>query len=91
VDFAALMIELAKREINELHVEAGYKLNGSLLAAGEIDELLLYMAPTLLGNASMGMFDLPMFTAMDQTIPLTIQQLDFVGKDIRIRARFSSH
>ncbi|HEY7985833.1 MAG TPA: bifunctional diaminohydroxyphosphoribosylaminopyrimidine deaminase/5-amino-6-(5-phosphoribosylamino)uracil reductase RibD [Methylophilaceae bacterium] len=87
VDFAALMQELARREINELHVEAGYKLSGSLLNAGMIDELVLYMAPTLLGNASMGMFDLPVFTEMDQAVSLTIQQLDFVGKDIRIRAR----
>jgi diaminohydroxyphosphoribosylaminopyrimidine deaminase/5-amino-6-(5-phosphoribosylamino)uracil reductase len=91
VDFTALMHELAVREINELHVEAGFKLSGSLLAANMIDELLLYIAPTLLGNAAMGMFDLPVFTQMDQAIPLTIQQLDFVGKDIRVRARFNKH
>jgi diaminohydroxyphosphoribosylaminopyrimidine deaminase/5-amino-6-(5-phosphoribosylamino)uracil reductase len=90
VDFAALMQELAKREINELHVEAGYKLSGSLLAANMIDELLLYIAPTLLGNAAMGMFDLPVFTQMDQRVQLSIQQLDFVGKDIRVRARVNS-
>lgn len=90
VDFAALMQELARREINELHVEAGYKLNGSLLAAGWVDELLLYMAPTLLGDAGIGMFDLPVFTRMEQRIQLDIQQLDFVGKDIRIRARVGS-
>ncbi len=90
VDFAALMQELARREINELHVEAGYKLSGSLLAAGLIDELLLYMAPTLMGNAAMGMFELPVFTEMSQAVSLTIQQLDFVGQDIRVRARINS-
>lgn len=90
VDLAALMAELAKREINELHVEAGYKLNGSLLAEGVTDELLLYLAPTLLGDASMGMFKLPEITAMDQRIPLAIEQMDFVGKDMRVRARIGS-
>ena len=90
VDFAALMQELAGRGINELHVEAGYKLSGSLLAEGMIDELLLYMAPTLMGNAAMGMFELPVFTEMNQAVSLTIQQLDFVGQDIRVRARVNS-
>jgi len=90
VDFAALMQELARREINELHVEAGYKLSGSLLSAGFTDELLLYMAPTLMGNAAMGMFELPVFTDMNQAVSLTIQQLDFVGQDIRVRARVNS-
>ncbi len=84
------MQELARREINELHVEAGYKLSGSLLTAGLIDELLLYMAPTLMGNAAMGMFELPVFTEMSQAVSLTIQQLDFVGQDIRVRARINS-
>jgi diaminohydroxyphosphoribosylaminopyrimidine deaminase/5-amino-6-(5-phosphoribosylamino)uracil reductase len=87
VDFAALMQELARREINELHVEAGYKLNGSLLAGGWVDELLLYLAPTLLGNAALGMFDLPLFTSMEQAVALNIQALDHIGDDIRIRAR----
>jgi diaminohydroxyphosphoribosylaminopyrimidine deaminase/5-amino-6-(5-phosphoribosylamino)uracil reductase len=87
VDFAALMAELAKREINELHVEAGYKLNGSLLAEGVTDELLLYLAPTLIGGSGIDMLNLPVFTSMDQRLPLTIAQMDFVGKDMRIRAR----
>ena len=49
VDLAALMTELARRDINEVHVEAGHKLNASLLRAGLVDELLVYLAPILLG------------------------------------------
>ena len=54
VDLQALMRELAKRGINELHVEAGFKLNGSLPREGLVDELLLYLAPSLIGDASRG-------------------------------------
>ena len=59
VDLGELMRELGRRGINELHVEAGFKLNGSLLREGLVDELLLYLAPHLLGDAARGMFDLP--------------------------------
>ena len=54
VDLAALMQALGARGINELHVEAGGKLNGALLAAGLVDELLLYLAPCLLGDPGAG-------------------------------------
>ena len=54
VDLAALMRELGARGINELHVEAGGKLNGALLAAGLVDEILLYLAPCLLGDPARG-------------------------------------
>ena len=54
-----LLEELARRGINEVHVEAGFKLNGSLLRAGLVDELLLYLAPCLIGDAARGLFDLP--------------------------------
>ena len=57
VDLAALMRELAARGINELHVEAGAKLTGALLDAGLVDELLLYLAPTLIGDPARGMFE----------------------------------
>jgi len=59
VELPALMRELAKREINEIHVEAGHRLNGSLVDEGLIDELLVYLAPSLLGDAARGMFHLP--------------------------------
>ncbi len=51
VDLVALMRALGARGINELHVEAGGKLNGALLAAGLVDEVLLYLAPCLLGRS----------------------------------------
>ena len=58
VDLPALMRELANRQLNEIHVEAGFRLNGALLAAACVDELLVYLAPTLLGPGN-GMFALP--------------------------------
>ena len=54
VDLAALVRELARRELNEVHVEAGVKLNGSLVAAGVVDELLVYLAPSLIGETGRG-------------------------------------
>jgi hypothetical protein len=59
VDLPALLNELARRGINEVHAEAGFGLSGSLLRAGLVDELLLYLAPCLIGDAARGMFDLP--------------------------------
>ncbi|MEY2632456.1 MAG: bifunctional diaminohydroxyphosphoribosylaminopyrimidine, partial [Pseudomonadota bacterium] len=62
VDLAALLAELGRRGLNEIHAEAGCKLNGSLFRAGLVDELLLYLAPTLLGDPARGLFNLPEFT-----------------------------
>ena len=59
VELPQLMRELARREINELHIEAGNKLNGSLINEGCVDELLLYLAPSLLGDRAQGMANLP--------------------------------
>ncbi len=59
VDLPALMQELGRRGINELHIEAGHKLNGSLLDEDCVDELLLYLAPCLIGDRARGMVDLP--------------------------------
>ncbi|MFM9913452.1 MAG: bifunctional diaminohydroxyphosphoribosylaminopyrimidine deaminase/5-amino-6-(5-phosphoribosylamino)uracil reductase RibD [Methylophilaceae bacterium] len=89
VDLEALLRELAARGINELHVEGGSQLNGVLLELGLIDELLLYMAPVLLGGETRGMFDAPVFTQMAQGRALNIQELTHIGRDIRIRARFA--
>jgi diaminohydroxyphosphoribosylaminopyrimidine deaminase / 5-amino-6-(5-phosphoribosylamino)uracil reductase len=52
VDLEALLHDLARREVNELHVEAGHKLNGSLIREGCVDEVLLYLAPQMLGLGS---------------------------------------
>ena len=86
VDLPALLMELGRRGISELHVEAGNRLNGSLLAAGCVDELLVYLAPVMLGN-SVGMADLPAPLALDQATRLSFRSIDRVGTDIRVLAR----
>lgn len=87
IDLPGLLTELARREINELHVEAGARLNGELLRLKLIDELVFYLAPVLLGASARGLFDFPALTAMAQRTDLDIIALDRVGRDIRIRAR----
>lgn len=87
VDLAAALAWLAReRQINEVWTEAGAGLCGALLAAGLVDELLVYLAPTLLGDAARGMFHLPGLTTMDQAPQLQIQDIRPVGRDWRIRA-----
>lgn len=87
VELSGLMRELARRGVNEVHVEAGYKLNGSLLKAGLVDELLIYLAPHLLGDAARGMFDLPQLTDLAGRRGLDIRDVRMVGSDLRIVAR----
>jgi len=88
VELPALMRELAKREINEIHVEAGHRLNGSLVDEGLIDELLVYLAPSLLGDAARGMFHLPELADLEGRRKLAIRDARMIGPDIRIIARF---
>jgi diaminohydroxyphosphoribosylaminopyrimidine deaminase/5-amino-6-(5-phosphoribosylamino)uracil reductase len=88
VDLAALMRELGRREINELHVEAGSKLNGSLIREGCVDELLVYLAPCLVGEGQ-GMFALPALQQLDQKVRLRFHDIKQIGEDIRVLARFT--
>ena len=87
VELGALMQELARRGINEVHVEAGHKLNGSLLREGLVDELLVYLAPHLIGNAARGMFDLPELQDLAGRRELKIHDLRMVDQDVRVIAR----
>jgi len=87
VELGELMRELGRRGINEVHVEAGFKLNGSMLREGLVDELLLYLAPHLLGDAARGMFDLPALEDLSGRHELKIHDLSMVGDDIRVIAR----
>jgi diaminohydroxyphosphoribosylaminopyrimidine deaminase/5-amino-6-(5-phosphoribosylamino)uracil reductase len=87
VELFKLMEELARRELNEIHVEGGAKLNGSLLQAGVVDELLVYLAPSVIGDSGRGMFDLPELTELSRSTALRIREVDRVGEDIRILAR----
>ncbi len=86
VDLPALMRELARRDVNELHVEAGFKLNGSLLREGCVDELLLYLAPSLIGDAR-AMAQLPALEDLDARQRLHFTSVDRIGDDLRILAR----
>jgi diaminohydroxyphosphoribosylaminopyrimidine deaminase/5-amino-6-(5-phosphoribosylamino)uracil reductase len=88
IDLPAMAKALGERELNELHVEAGAKLNGALLAAGIVDELLLYIAPCLLGDPARGMFALPApLERLGDRVSLTVRSIDAVGGDWRVVAR----
>ncbi|WP_297351489.1 bifunctional diaminohydroxyphosphoribosylaminopyrimidine deaminase/5-amino-6-(5-phosphoribosylamino)uracil reductase RibD [Paraburkholderia sp.] len=89
VDLPAMLKVLGERQVNELHVEAGYKLNGSLLREGCVDELLVYLAPSLLGTDSMGMFSLIAPLALEDRVRLNFHAVDRIGDDLRILARFA--
>jgi diaminohydroxyphosphoribosylaminopyrimidine deaminase/5-amino-6-(5-phosphoribosylamino)uracil reductase len=85
-DLHALMAELARREINELHVEAGEKLNASLLRAGLVDELLLYVAPRLLGDGR-GLAALGVLPSLADSLDFEFVDVERVGADLRLRLR----
>ena len=87
VDLAKLMAELARRQVNEIHVEAGYKLNGSLMKEGLVDELVIYFAPSVLGDAAHGMFHLPALDDLAERVRLDVREVGMVGPDIRVVAR----
>jgi diaminohydroxyphosphoribosylaminopyrimidine deaminase/5-amino-6-(5-phosphoribosylamino)uracil reductase len=86
LDLEVVLANLAARHVNELHVEAGARLNGALLATGQVDELLLYLAPTLLG-AGREMAALGPFDSLAQGLPFAFHDAAKVGADLRILAR----
>jgi diaminohydroxyphosphoribosylaminopyrimidine deaminase/5-amino-6-(5-phosphoribosylamino)uracil reductase len=85
VDLRAMQQDLGQRSINEVHIEAGFKLNGSLLGDGLVDELLVYLAPMLIGNG-LGIANLGPFASLSQALKLDIQNVTSVGDDIRVIA-----
>lgn len=86
VDLPALLVELGRRHINELHVEAGHKLNGSFLREGLVDELLLYLAPMLLGDGA-GLAALGVREHLSDVPRWTIASTDMLGDDLRLMLR----
>lgn len=84
VDLPNMMKDLAQRGINEVLVEAGSKLNGALLQAGLVDELVLYLAAQLLGDAARGMASLGELIKLDQRVELQWQDVRQVGNDLRV-------
>jgi diaminohydroxyphosphoribosylaminopyrimidine deaminase / 5-amino-6-(5-phosphoribosylamino)uracil reductase len=87
VDLAAMLLDLGRLEVNELHVEAGHKLNGSFLREGLVDELLLYLAPQLLGSGAMGLSAWGPLQSLDQKLALRLGPVTTIGDDLRIQAR----
>ncbi len=85
-DLAAMLADLARREINELHVEAGEKLNGSLLREGLVDELLLYVAPRLLAPAR-GIAAIGPLASLAESLDFEFVDVERVGTDLRLRLR----
>ncbi len=86
VDLAAMLADLGRRGINELHVEAGEKLNASLLAAGLVDELLVYVAPRLVGSGR-GLAALGPIARLDEALAFAFTRIDTVGDDLRLMLR----
>lgn len=86
VDLAAMLHDLGRREVNELHVEAGHKLNGSLVREGLVDEFLVYLAPKWIGQGA-GMASFGPITELSQALQLDFLSTDLLGPDLRIVAR----
>lgn len=86
VDLGAMVQDLGQRHINEVHIEAGHKLNGSLLKAGLIDELLIYMAPMLLGDGR-EMAQLGALSGLDQAWKWEFADIVRIGADLRLRLK----
>jgi diaminohydroxyphosphoribosylaminopyrimidine deaminase / 5-amino-6-(5-phosphoribosylamino)uracil reductase len=87
IDLSALLLALGARQINELHVEAGARLNGALISAGLVDELLLYMAPCLIGPGD-PIAVLPGLERLADRRMLELVDLEQIGHDIRVVSRF---
>lgn len=85
-DLAEVLRVLARQEINEVLVECGPTLAGSFLAAHLVDELVLYLAPSLLGDAARPLAHLPGLRRLDQRLDLQITDLRMIGDDVRITA-----
>jgi len=83
LDLLDAMEQLADAGINEVLVEAGAELAGGFLAAGLIDEIIVYMAPKLLGSSARPLFKLPLDT-MDEAVDLTLKSVRQVGQDVRL-------
>jgi diaminohydroxyphosphoribosylaminopyrimidine deaminase/5-amino-6-(5-phosphoribosylamino)uracil reductase len=86
VDLAAMLLDLGRREINELHVEAGHQLNGALIRASLVDELVIYLAPKLLGIGR-DMANFGPLTELEQSLSLDFVSAIRIGQDLRVVAR----
>lgn len=87
VELPQMLRELGRRGINELQVEAGFRLNGSLVREGCVDEFLVYLNPSFLGDAAQGMVDLAAVASLGERLRLRVLSLERIGEDFRILAR----
>lgn len=90
VPLAGTLEALAARGVNELHVEAGAVLNGALLQAGLVDEVLAYVAPSLLGDGR-PFAQLGPFATLDERVTMCFEEAVFIGSDLRMRARIPAN
>lgn len=90
VDLPPMLEALARRGVNELHVEGGFKLNGSLVREGCVDEFLFYFNPSLLGDTAQGMVNLPAPASLDARARLRVHAIERIGEDLRVIARRQS-
>lgn len=86
VDLQALLQDLSRREVNEVHVEAGSKLNGSLIRESCVDEFLVYLAPKMIGLGQ-GMAQWGPLSHLSQALPLEFTEIQSIGKDLRVLAK----
>ena len=91
VDLKSVLQQLSDMHVNDVLLEAGATLSGAMLQAGLIDELIIYMAPVLMGNDARGLFALPGLESMQDKIELEVTDYRLVGKDIRITAKVIQH
>jgi diaminohydroxyphosphoribosylaminopyrimidine deaminase / 5-amino-6-(5-phosphoribosylamino)uracil reductase len=89
VDLAAMLADLGQRQMNELHIEAGFKLNGSFWREGLVDELLLYQSAQLIGTGQ-GIANLGTFEKLNDTPKLRYHSIDRIGDDLRIISRINN-
>jgi diaminohydroxyphosphoribosylaminopyrimidine deaminase/5-amino-6-(5-phosphoribosylamino)uracil reductase len=87
VDLAEVLLKLAELEVNDVLVEAGPGLSGSLVAGGHVDELVIYQAPHMMGSETRGMITTPGWTGLDDRLQLDILEVRRVGRDLKIVAR----
>jgi len=90
VDLTSVLQQLSDMHVNDVLLETGATLSGAMLQAGLIDELIIYMAPVLMGNEARGLFALPGLDTMQDKIELDIIDQRSVGSDIRITAKVKS-
>jgi diaminohydroxyphosphoribosylaminopyrimidine deaminase/5-amino-6-(5-phosphoribosylamino)uracil reductase len=87
IDLVLLMMQLAKRQVNSIWVEAGAQLAGALLQAGLVDELIVYMAPKLLGNNGRALCELPGLQHLNDAPEFAFSDVRQIGPDLRLRMK----